>query len=546
MKSKAQAVFDTAKMKIDESGVENFFWPLTRREQEIFRDSLIEGLVSISRFRNDENDEDRDLISAFSQLILREGMALFFVHTVNQRCIKAGKEPVWPPSNPYCRSIPLGHAPQVTDSILIKSLSKGPSCHPKWKRFFVKLKHDFGFNGWCLKILSPARSEVDIYACHTTDVLEEHARCVKDNVRYTLLGEWFSPITDADIETSMPLPVGDKILNEALVVLTYSFKQAGEDLPDFLANYFANILVDGSRLVRLHLDRVKAKSAKIPKRLWTGTGAYLWVRLLRHAVRNAGGDVTGHEHGTGESIISYFNTKTFSDLESANRFVTFNTNQKKWLESTIDKRFLVPHQQPAIEVPEYPEGFVRYAGRPLRGQRRVISQNREKLKVMYVAPIYCGFNPRISHHNMDIVIVDWQSRLLSKLQEWGFEILLKPHPEGEQRPPISFAEKFGAKVIPGAFEDVWNLADVYIFDWKTTTAFSTAISTGLPLVMVDFEFEKFAPDMQKLVEKNCSLVKGWTDASNRLDVDWQALRAAIANPLLGENNELREKAFKFE
>ena len=124
-------------------------------------------------------------------------------------------------------------------------------------------------------------------------------------------------------------------------------------------------------------------------------------------------------------------------------------------------------------------------------------------------------------------------------------MLFKPHPEGEQRPPRGFVETLGVREINQPFEHVWNQADVFLFDWKSTTAFSTAISTGLPVVLIDFSFQLFAPEMQTLVEENCALVEGWADESNQLQVDWNALHQAVEHQPAGNSSIVRETAFRF-
>lgn len=532
-------------MSIGPEGAGQIFWPLTRAEQEASRDALLAGLVSVSRARGDELDLERDLFSAISQLLVREGMALYLTQAVVRRAKAEGIDVVWPANCGHCQLLWQGRAPSVQESSIVRTLMRGPVCHPRWRRYPTKVLHDIRHNGVGWAAFRTLRPERDIIACHATDVLEEHARCVEDTVKYTLLGEWFFPLNRDETNGDSVKPVAERIKAEAVTVLENAFAAGGESLPVHLAKYFAEVVSEGSCLARIHLDRLLARPNDLPQRLWTGSGAYIWARLLRHAVRRVGGKVTGHEHGTGESIITYFNTKTFSDLESADRFVTFNSNQRRWLESTIDERFLVPLSRPEILVPDYRPGFVKYAGRPLRGGRTVAAPNSGPIRVMYVAPIYCGFNPRISHHNADLIVVDWQARLLAKLRDWGCEILFKPHPEGEQRPPQSFEREFGARILSGPFEDVWSQADIYIFDWKSTTAFSTAISTGLPIVLVDFEFERFAPEMQMLVEQNCTIVPGHADSSNRLQVDWDDLHRAIHNYPHGSSKEIREKAFRF-
>lgn len=540
-----KTIYDSATMRISAAGVTDLFWPLSRSEQEISRDTLLSELVAVARTRGNESDNDRDLIAAMLQLLVREGMVLMLTYSVGRRARAAGHEVVWPAGCGYCPAVGTGEAPSVEDSVLLRTLRRGPSCHPAWLRYPVRLRRDLRYNGLGWRAIRRSNPAHDIIACHTTDVLEEHARSVPDTVKYTLCGEWFTSLDEHSAEVRDAAPMPQALIDEVVAALRAAFSSIGEFMPETLAEYFRSCVVRGARLSRVHIERILAHPRRVPKRLWTGTGGYIWARFLRHAVRRLGGEVTGHEHGTGESIIRYFNTKTFSDLESADRFVTFNSNQRRWLEETIDERFLVPLKRPTILVPPYRHGLVRYAGRPLSGARDTARPKDAPLRVMYVGPIYVGFSPRVSNHNSDVLLIDWQARLFAKLRAWGFEVVFKPHPEGEQRPPRAFVEELGVRELRGAFEDEWHNADVYLFDWKSTTAFSTAMSTGLPVVLVDFSFEIFAPEMQILVDENCARVEGWADDANRLHVDWEKLRHAITHPPVGKAAVVREKAFRF-
>jgi hypothetical protein len=536
-----KAVFDTQAMPLGADGLGRFFWPLWRHEQARARDELMAGIVRIAKARGDIHDAERDLFSAIAQLVARENLILFTICAVANRTRAAGREPVWPPGNADCEAIWDGQAPDLNASPSVRTLQRAPAPYPRWRRLAVRLAHDLRLNGFGWRALRSRNPDTDVYACNITPILETHARCVDRPVKYTLFDEWFLPVAPAEQDAC---PLDAAIRMEATENLANAFAVLNEAPPLWLAEYHDRLLVRLSSLARIHMRRLAEQPRRLPGELWTGTGAFIWARLLRHAVRRCGGTVTGHEHGTGECIIDYFNTKTFSDLESADRFVTFNSNQRRWLEEMIDPRLLVPVVRPRIEVPDYPAGMVRYAGRRPKGVHRPALPGQPR-RVMYVGPIYCGFRPRLSHHNADPVLVDWQARLIAQLVSWGCEVLIKPHPEGEQRPPEAFVTALGARFIDGPFEEVWNQADVFIFDWKTTTAFSTAMCTGLPVVVIDFAFETFTPEMDRLVSHHCRMVRGTTDEDNRLQINWDELKNSVLSDRQCDTAMVRETAFRF-
>jgi hypothetical protein len=537
------AVFGNTNIDVGPDGVKDFYWPISLIEKNAMRDSLLAGICQMAKSKSPQEKGERNIFSSVSQLVAREHLRLVFMIVVSQRTRRQGKEPVWPAGETDCEAIWNGQPPKIESSPIIKHLRTGPQRTSGLRRFALRLKYDTAFNGFGFSTIRSRNPSEDVYACHITQVMEAHARTTRQTVKHTAFDEWFEPISSDRSYSSHGL--SEALMEEIYENLTRVFEQLDEAVPSWLSRYNKAFVGRVSSLARIHLNRLESRCKDLPRELWTGTGAYVWARLLRHAVRRAGGIVVGHEHGTGECIINYFNTKTFSDLESADRFVTFNSNQRAWLEEMIDEKFLVPNSHPTIEVPSYEDNFRLYAGKELKGHRKMDRTNKSKT-IMYVGPIYCGFRPRLSHHNCDPVMVDWQARLFTKLASWNCDVLIKPHPEGEQRPPAQFYDFPRVKFIEGPFESVWNKADMLIFDWKTTTAFSTAMSTGLPIIMVDFSFENFTPEMQKLVEDHCKIVEGTHDEDNRLHVDWRELKEAILCGSKQKTSEIREKAFRFK
>lgn len=537
----SHVVLATEHMKVGPEGVESFFWPLAQRELQVFREVLLCRFVSIARARQDAADIERDLFAAFCQSLVRECVGLFVIHALLRRIRAAGREPVCPPG-PLYGSLTAGRVPAVADSAMVRTLMKGPPPSAFWRRAAAKRVRDVAFNGLGWRALRGTRPALDIVACYPTPVLVEHARAVSDTVKYSLLDEWFGSLTDAEVARAEPL--NEELRREIRAAVREAFEAGGEPLPPHLSDYVDGLTVQGSRLARSHLDKVLADPDRVPRRLWTGSGAYVWTRLLRHAVRRQGGEVVGHEHGTGEGLIADFNSKAFMDLESADRFVTFNTNQSRWLTRTIEPKYVIPPAVPPIEVPRFRPSLVKYAGGALR-RRSASSAGRVRPAVMYVASIYCGDQPRMAHHNADLVIADWQARLIARVRAWGYDVLFKAHPDGSQRPPAGFARELGATFVEGRLEEVWSRADTLIFDWKSTSALSVAMSTDVPVVIVDFDFERFVPEAQALIERRCSIVNGSTNSGNRLHVDWEELKRALKEPRPATDRQFVEAAMRF-
>lgn len=545
-KSKPMNVFlDVQEMEFDENGVKNFFWPISRSEFDSARDALLSGIAKAAKAQGNTLDGERDLFATFCHFVCYEALACYQAYALNRRTTSAGHKLVWRKNSRLFPLISDGRAPRVQESELVRTLHNGPRCHPWYLRPLVKLRRSIRWNGFNFHGLRPARPQGDIIACHATEVLEYHAQAVPETVKYTLFGEWFSPINQGDEAVRRQPPLAEEVVLQAVQAIDDAFHAGGETLPEFLRSYFEELIRTAGPLARYHLERVLARPRKVPRHLWTGTGGYIWNRLLRHAVRRLGGAVTGHEHGTGEGHVAYFNTKAFMDYESADMFMTFNEAQADGLRLVLEERYLIPRQRPEIvSVPKCPS-VVKYASDVARYRTDVRSRTGCSRVVMYVPTVYCGEKPRLAQHNEDMVMADWQARLLAKLKAWHYPVLYKAHPQGDSRPPAGFADCFGVKSVDGLLQESWDTADILLFDFINTTAFSVALNTNRPIVFIDFGYDRFLSKAYTDIERRCTIVRGQVDEYNRLQVDWDELRKALEQPLESTDRSFLESHLKF-
>ncbi len=146
---------------------------------------------------------------------------------------------------------------------------------------------------------------------------------------------------------------------------------------------------------------------------------------------------------------------------------------------------------------------------------------------MYVSSYYRGEKMVVHVYMPDLVAVDWEARLFSKLSGWGYETLHKPHPSSVALPYPGFTSEFGVKVLAEPFERVLDNADAFIFTSSHTTTLKSAIASDKPLIYVDFGTDTWVPEVYAMFARRCRIVKGWFDEANRAQVDWDDLRAAI-------------------
>mgnify|MGYP006195892725 CR=1 FL=1 len=156
-------------------------------------------------------------------------------------------------------------------------------------------------------------------------------------------------------------------------------------------------------------------------------------------------------------------------------------------------------------------------------------------KIFLLSTLYDRDRGRIFAFYPDLVYVDWQARLISKLREWGYEVYFKPHPESQTPPPAKFAE-LGAKIIQSRFEDVMDEADLFLFDYTHTSTFMPALQSNTPLMLIDFVGLTWYKDAYRLAQQRCAIIEGGFDEHNRVKVNWNMVKEGFGQAIEKCNN----------
>ncbi len=91
-------------------------------------------------------------------------------------------------------------------------------------------------------------------------------------------------------------------------------------------------------------------------------------------------------------------------------------------------------------------------------------------RVIYASGKLRGLRQTVPAQLPDLVYLDWQMRLVERLNELPIELICKPHPEGitagEAHPLTNIGD-----VRSGRFEDLIPEADVFVLDVPHSTTF---------------------------------------------------------------------------
>lgn len=517
---------DVAKMDFDGNGLRDFFWPLSRTEQQSQRDTTIKGLVDLLRQKRVQGDEDARLLSMCLHWLVNESQLYFRATALERRCRESGVKLSWQSNARLLPAVTTKALAPVENGRYYSFLSKGPAGHPPLISHLVKLRRSFewngmGWNGWRLK-----NGTKDIIACYRCPLLDARAQQEDRVVKSTNLQDWFKPLDGRSI-----LPGLDSgLIDQAIKIIAEGYHASGEVLPDYQMEYFGRFLQVIPGLIRTHYEPI-LKRKSIPYHLWTGSGGYIYNRMLRNAVQAKGGYVTGHEHASGDAHLAYFSAKPLIEYESADEFVTYSEDGAEALRFNFDSKFAINAEPPVIRAHSKATD---YSVPPLD---KLIREVRRKPKsLIYPTTMLMGERVNLDHIVGDNVMVDWSARLISNLLREGYDLIHKPHPEEELQSSRAFVEKLGVTQTWDRFEHVMNQADILVLDFSRSTIFSVALASNLPIVYVDFGFERWHPAAYDLLKKRVRIVPGWIDESNRMQVDWSELFRAI-----NEASELRDK-----
>jgi hypothetical protein len=507
---------DTASLDLDASGLANFYWPLARAEQQAQRDVTLGHFATIIREGFEGGSQDSWLLGMFIHWLLAESSAMFRMTAVVRRTTKTGRLLRFPAQSRLYSAVGGSHCVDFSRGHFFQILCNGPMRHGVLLGSAVKARRSLVWNGKRIRSLLPARHG-DVVACHRTLLLDLHATLESRQVKQTLFEEWFEPIPT----NSSSKPLGRITVEQCIDAIRVGYMAGGEDLPDSQVQYFRNFLEGISHHVRYHFSRLSRLKTRLPRELWTGSGGSIYSRMLRNAVRGEGGKVIGHEHGAGEAHLAYFSAKTFIEYESADEFYTYSWEGADALAQTFNPEWHVRRERPEIRA------LGERGNTSCAGPHFPSKDPGSVRKIMYPSTALLGERVTLDHFIGDYVYVDWSARLIASLRRFGYQVLHKPHPGGDNRYPNGFASRFGAEEMFQPFEQAQWSADALVLDFSRSSTFPVALATNKPVIYIDFGLERWHPAARHLLECRAKVVRGWIDDDNRFQVDWEEVQAAI-------------------
>jgi hypothetical protein len=458
---------------------------------------------------------------------LGELLALYKAQAIVRRLRAMGRDPVFPRGSrimaPLARGDALGASPTIA------MLRKGYARPTKLRRF-VRNARDFLLSTDVpRRPISALDTNADIVTVAIGEMILQHAAAIEDDVYFVRLDDWFSPLNSTD-EARFDVTPNNDLVASLIEISAEAFNAGGEPLEPQIAGYLREWIEQAGFLADRYVSRLVADPKVIPRRLWRGTGGHLFGRLLSYACHQVGGTVTGHDHAHGQGMFA-----SISDIilehPGCDTFMVWSKTQQRMSLSSLRPDFTLQERPPVIAV--VPGKFRPKIDAPRSTVRSELSPIR---RIMYVGTLYNDEFGPLTPLIPDLVLIDWEVRLISHLIGWGYEVLVKPHPESRVQSVHLFSE-LGARVIVGRFEEVYTESDLAIFGQPNATSFFSILGTGHPVVVADTGLHMWQPEALEMLKRRCGFVASTYTPENRLDTDWDKLRTAIdAAPKLSDSS----------
>ena len=512
---------DMERTKFSDSGVSDYSWPHSTEHLRPFRDDLVSGLVAETRSVRKEGKQGSEGLSILLHHLFLEVLSLYYCVSVIQGYAAMGRQVAAPHRARVMSALSVGKnpPPPAIASILLE----GPHRPSAW-RLPMRIARDVVVTDKIVRrrLLGPDFGH-EIIAATIYPLMEAHANHCGKRVTFRRPHIWFADrprIKKADELKALVTRVCD--------IAADAFGRHGVPVPMGFRELFDSWLGHAIAQAEGWLKIVAHARVTLPRQLWVGSGGDIWTRILRHAVRNNGGEVTAHDHGSGTGQFIGEMHDNVIEFDFCDRFVTFTPEQAKGLrQHHLNPRFLMREDIPEI------------VGLPATVKGQALTKTpkaRAPQRVMLISSYYYGDVIPYQAFISDIAYLDFEVRLLSHLRGWGYEIIYKPHPLITTRPPADFADNFGGREIDRPSEQVLSQADILILPDPSSTAFATSLASSVPAIFIDLGLFTHSETALKALKTRCAIVSAVCGPNQRVSIDWDNLRhALVVAPNPGDN-----------
>ncbi len=483
-----------------------FSWPVSRDDVVSVRNRFIQRIIQISQKPTAEHHRFYPVLSL---LWVNHIIQSFHLLLANARLDHADVTHYLSGDTGFMRALHEKHTPETPAYIPL--LETGLPKHNAFLESLRGIKRLCSSNPLSYKPFSLINFEKDIVVSSVGELILRHAKSNHSPVYYVPRNYWFHEIQEQ--ETGL---CGDT--KEFLQIIHECFGHESRLLTPFIEEWLSEIYTRTIRSCSIHTQRLLDNPDHLPKNLWIGSGGVIWDRIMKFAVKENGGQVTGHDHGNGIGNVKSI-SRALSECNDCDYFVTFAPNQEIFSKA-IDNNFLFSDLPKIISLQD---------DHSAKDTPVNTTNNDSKINKVLVIPYGPdGNTARFIVTPHDSVKSDLLAQTLQRLKEWGYSPCLKPHPDCPLPLSQEYLEQEGVELFTGSIDDAFNDTDAFLFLHCYTTTFRESFVYHKPIALIDSGYEEWIPKSLEKIKKRCTVIPSNYDNKNRITLDWNQLHSAIS------------------
>ncbi|MCP4914385.1 MAG: hypothetical protein GY909_14825 [Oligoflexia bacterium] len=486
------------------------FYAISRDVHSQFSYDLQKSIISII---NKNDSESSKFLRVYMYEFLRESLVIFqwsyYIKGIKDQGLTPSFDTNFDIAEALYNNRDLNH-----ENILLKKLRRGLRS-PKKSLLLLRAIYDiFDFSSIPRRRLKHINISNSIVTFTSDSFVNTLAKANSHLQVYRCSPwEWFnnSPTIDMLNQANEDKEISEEVLNTLRVL----FSKNDLDFSSNIKTYFLKLLNQALPLVRYYYNNAR-NELPTPKIFWFGSTNNIYTRIIRQAVEDSGGKNVGFDHGRGMGL-QMNNNEMGIVFDLCNEYYSYSETLTNALKNNISAiKDILPNKDQSLTLAFKKEVF-------LPKPNFVDKDVKFTDKIMYVSGLFKGQG--VSGANclvQDHVLIDWQIRLIQKLQYFEYKVSYKSHPESIIKTESHLHEKLNVELISGTIEETWDKSEAYIFDFLSSS-FKTLSYTNRPIIFIDFGLGQITKEVRELLKKRCVIIKGWYDEQNRAQLDWEKL-----------------------
>jgi hypothetical protein len=268
-------------------------------------------------------------------------------------------------------------------------------------------------------------------------------------------------------------------------------------------------------------DLSALRSVPLPAEVWTGSGGLYASRAVGLEVLRRGGRVRRFDHGTPRGFVRAAETTALLETSVSSEF-TLTTEAA----ATICREDMAANPIQGLA----PVTLTGAGGDPVFRRlpgRRSRAPGAGKLRIVYAPTQFLGFRQLVPALPPDPIHLDWQmrvARFLSALP--GCDFVCQAHPEGLVHNKPHPLER-DVPTRRGNFQVQLHEADVFVFDYPSTTALWETACADARIVFLDMGAGHMTPEVARMFARRATVLPVAHGDDHRMTFDEAALRDAV-------------------